>query len=322
MTLSETRWHDLNAWALESDHLRVIIVPQQGAKIASIFDKRIDREWLIQPSLYRVRSVPYGAPYHEYDMNSWDEMFPTIVACPYPVEGAYKGRTLPDHGEVWAMPWSVESCVDGVLGLSVEGRALSYRFTRKASLADPATLQLDYQVTNTSRETMYYLWAPHPLYAVDEQTEIMLPPEIGQLYNVHDVPPWGAHGKRYDFPHPETDNGKSWDLRRIGPASLRSCRKFYVPPEQPVSWAGLRQSDSGAWLRMDWDETVQPYLGIWIDEGTYATVPTVALEPTNAFYDGLALAYQNQKVTSLDAGKSHQWHITVCLDAGQNSIIP
>src|SRR5574341_1235739 len=112
------------------------------------------------------------------------------------------------------------------------------------------------------------------------------------------------HGTRHAFPYPKTKDGKSWDLRRIGPASLKDCRKFNIPPELAVSWCGLRQIDSGAWLRMDWDTRNLPYLGIWIDEGTYATVPTVALEPSHGFYDALTRAYNNKRIASLPAGET------------------
>jgi hypothetical protein len=87
-------------------------------------------------------------------------------------------------------------------------------------------------------------------------------------------------------------------LRRVGSPALKTCRKFYVPPELSVSWAGFRQLDSSAWLRMDWDAGKLPYLGLWIDEGSYATVSAVALEPTNAFYDGVTIAYKNNRITT------------------------
>jgi len=320
MQISSTQWHSLPAYTLENDHLRVVIVPQQGAKIASIFDKRNGREWLIQPTVSPVRPVPYGAPYHEYDMNSWDEMFPTILTCEYPGNGVFSGKVLPDHGEVWAMPWTVDASDANGLALSVVGRALPYTLARRATLEAPATLRLDYHVTNTSPEALYYLWAAHPLYAVDEQTEIVLPPQVKQLYNVHDVPPWGAHGTRHDFPNPKTEDDKNWDLRRIGAATRKDCRKFYVPPEIPVGWGALRQLDSGAWLRVDWDAATLPYLGIWIDEGSYATVPTIALEPTNGFYDGLHIAHERGQVVSLAPAQTHTWTLRVAVDAGSTPL--
>jgi galactose mutarotase-like enzyme len=320
MLVAQSHWHNLDAWTLENDAMRAVIVPEQGAKIASIYDKRAGHEWLIRPTETPIRLAPYAAPYPDYDMNSWDEMFPTIVAVQYPVPGRYYGVSLPDHGEVWAMRWTTESADNSKVTLSVEGRALPYRLVRSATLEDPATLRLRYRATNTGSEAFAYLWTSHPLYAVDEQTEIMLPLRVNEVYNVHNVPPWGEHGKRYGWPHPQTSDGKLWDLSRIGPATLHDCRKFYVPPDVPVGWAGLRQRDTGAWLRMDWDKARQPYLGIWIDEGVYATVPTVALEPTNAFYDGLVVAYENNRVDFLEPGASADWELTVRLDDGREPI--
>ena len=136
------------------------------------------------------------------------------------------------------------------------------------------------------------------------------------MVNVHDVPPWGAHGRRYAFPHPQTRDGKAWDLRRVGPAELDDCRKFFVPPEVQVNWAGLRQDDNGSWLKLSWDAAQLPYLGLWIDEGNYATVSTAALEPMNGYYDSLATAYNNDKVSSLAAGETAQWIVTVQLNDG------
>jgi hypothetical protein len=159
MTAVKSKWHNFDAYTLENDALRVIIVPERGGKIASIFDKRINREWLIQPTRFPVPVVPYGADYLLYDMNSWDEMFPTIVTDTYPIEGKYTGNPLPDHGEVWALPWSA-STEGHALILTVEGRALPYRLSRKAAIhCDSA---IDYSVVNTGDETLH-LWQRIPV---------------------------------------------------------------------------------------------------------------------------------------------------------------
>ena len=320
MSLQETTWNDLPAFSLESDAMHVVIVPQQGGKIASLVDKRTGREWLIQPTELPIPSIPYGAPYIDHDVNSWDEMFPTIVECPYPVDGAYKGNHLPDHGEIWAMAWDVIETESDTLGLRVSGRALPYTLIRRAHLTSPDVLELRYEVQNTGDEALYYLWAAHPLFAVDTQTQIVLPEQVTELVNVHDVPPWGAHGNRYAFPHPQTNDGKDWDLRRIGPAELVDCRKFFVPPEVRVDWAGLRQDDNGSWLKLSWDAGQNPYLGLWIDEGTYVKVPTAAPEPMNGYYDSLETAYRNQQVASLEPGETARWNLRVELNDGTRPI--
>jgi len=89
----KTTWHNFPAIALESESMRVVIVPDLGAKIVSLFDRTHQREWLTPP-MRPVEQTVYGADFVSQDMSGWDEMLPTIVACDW--EGAH----IPDHGEV------------------------------------------------------------------------------------------------------------------------------------------------------------------------------------------------------------------------------
>ncbi len=316
MSLSPTSWNGLTAWLLENQTLRVVIVPDVGARIVSIFDRQAGREWLLGPDTPPKGPPTYAQSYPDYGMCGWDEMFPTIIPCGYPALGVYQGAALPDHGEVWALPWTREATSGDELCLSVEGRALPYHLTRSATLDEPGTLRLRYQVTNRGSEPLVYLWAAHPLMAVDTDTEISLPPEVHEVYNVMDRHPWGKHGDRYAWPNAISADGKQWQLNRVGPAALKDCRKFYVPPELPVSWAGLQQRGNGPWLRLVWSKAELPYLGIWIDEGTYCKAPTVALEPTNAFYDALDTAWQNRRYATLPIDGRHEWSVTVRVGIG------
>ena len=93
-TISPTVWHGLGAWALDTDVLRTIIVPELGAKIVSLFDKRNQLEWLVGPGERPFKKVPYGAAFTDQDMSGWDEMFPTIVACEYPGPGERHGSVF------------------------------------------------------------------------------------------------------------------------------------------------------------------------------------------------------------------------------------
>ena len=81
--------------------LRAVIVPELGAKIVSLFDRRRQHEWLVPP-MRTLKQTAYGDDFVSQDMSGWDEMMPTIVACDY------QGARLPDHGEVWSIPWQVE----------------------------------------------------------------------------------------------------------------------------------------------------------------------------------------------------------------------
>ncbi len=305
-----TTWHGLPAWALENEALRAVFLPERGAKIASLYDKRAGREWLAAP-VPPLRPLVYGESFVDQDMSGWDEMFPTIVACAYPGAGAYQGQALPDHGEIWSLPWQVEQADAEGLLLSAAGRALPYRLWRRASLLEAGTLELAYRLENLGEARFDYLWAAHPQFVVDDDTAIRLPEQNRTVINVIDTAVWGEAGRRYPWPHAITSDGTAWQLEHIGPATRRDCRKFYLPPDEPAAWAALDDRRSGSTLRLEWSAQEAPYLGIWIDEGAYSREPVAALEPSNGYYDSLVRAYENRRVGSIAPGEVQAWALRV-----------
>lgn len=305
-----TEWHAQPAWALEDEAARVVIVPSLGAKIVSIYDKRLSFEWLVGPQR-PLQPVIYGSSFVAQDMSGWDEMFPTINACDYPLPGEYAGGFLPDHGEVWSLPWQVESQEAAGLVLRVDGVALPYCLRRRAALVSPGVLLLEYQLENTGIAPFAYLWAAHPQYVAGEHTAIVLPESATQVINVLPGEVWGAAGERYPWPHPRSKDGRLWELERIRSADNHDCRKFYLPPESPIPWAALVNQHLGCSLRMEWSPAELPYLGIWVDEGTYNPQAVVALEPSNGYYDSLDVAIRNRRVSIIEGGTRHAWSLVV-----------
>lgn len=302
-----TTWHDFPALALEDERMRLVVVPHLGAKIVSLLDKKHSREWLAPP-MRPLKQTAYGADFVGQDMSGWDEMLPTIVACDW--EGAH----LPDHGEVWSIPWQVDEA-RAALSLSVDGVAIPYHFTRSATLVALATLELRYTLANTGQAAFPYLWAAHPQFAADAHTRIVLPPEVTRLVNVIDPDPvWGRAGVSCAWPQAVAANGQALRLDRVGPAENRACRKFYLPPEQPISWCALADEALGCQLRLDWSPSENPYAGLWVDEGAYNTAPVAAPEPSNGYYDSLERAVSNRRVAWLDRGQTVRWALRVNLE--------
>jgi hypothetical protein len=306
----EAVWHGMEAVTIEGAVLRATIIPGLGAKIASLVDKRIDHEWLVGPGSRPVRPVAYGATWAEHDMSGWDEMFPTINACPYPGPAA-PGTPLPDHGEVWSMPWSREPAAAGELTLGVSGHALPYRLIRTASV-EGSSLRLRYRVVNLAGDPLSFLWAAHPQFACTAETRILLPPEVHEVLRVYDPGMgWSAEGTHQSWPETLDPGGPPVRLDRVGAVSRDDCRKLYVPAELRVSWAGLVDASSGNWLRLKWNAGMVPYLGVWVDEGCFNTVSTVALEPTTGFYDSLATAVQAGRILTLPPNAAREWEVVV-----------
>lgn len=311
-SVRETHWHTLPAYVLENQTLRTVTVPELGAKIAALTDKRSQMEWLVGPGSRPVRRLNYGTWWHEQDMAGWDEMFPTIVACDYPGPGAQHGQSLPDHGEVWSLPWQVDALGEGRLTLSVSGRALPYRLERTADYVTANTLRLRYRVTNLGNMPMPYLWAAHPQFTCGLDGQIILPPEVTQVCNtIPETWGWGSPETCFAWPEATTLDGGRVRLDRVGPPTLGKGRKFFVLPDVHIGWAALLRASTGNWLRMEWDARQLPYFGLWIDEGALNHESVVAPEPSTGFYDSLAVAWQKQRVAVVAPGASHEWQLWV-----------
>ncbi len=67
---------------LENAWVSVQVVPQCGAKIISLKDRRADREWLWRPgNELKLFSNPRGDSFARSPLTGIDECLPTIIAC-------------------------------------------------------------------------------------------------------------------------------------------------------------------------------------------------------------------------------------------------
>lgn len=312
----KTTWLGQPALVLETSALRLITVPGMGAKIVSLFDKQRGREWLLPPTNRDFKPVAYGASFVDQDMSGWDEIFPTTGACLYPVEGRYQHTPLPDHGEVWSIPWQVDGMTPNSIQLSTVGRVLPYRLTRTVEVIGDQEVHLAFEVVNTGSEPLTALWSAHPQFVADAETRVRLPEGVTHVVNVHATEDWQERDRLYTWAEAQSEDGKWHRLDAIGTAELHKCRKFFVHPDQPINWAALQQGQYGAWVRLSWDSDCIPYFGLWVDEGTYNPAPTAALEPTTGYYDRLDRAWENNRAMHLPPDIPVGWYVDVELGSG------
>jgi galactose mutarotase-like enzyme len=310
LTLTQTTWHDQPAWQLESPVFCIVTVPGMGAKIVSVYDKTVGHEWLIGPGNRPFKPAPYGSPFTQQDMSGWDEMFPAIDECRYPVEGPFKNALIPDHGEVWSISWDIEQAENGILRLGVNGRALPYRLTRMMQFTDDRTVRIDYTVMNTGHDEFIYLWAAHPQFIGGLGIELRLPGHVKQVMNIKDLPEWGKVGEIYPWPEATTKQGEPFRLDHHHALPVRQYRKFNTLADQVVTECNLTNAEAKSGLHFEWDV---PYLGIWVDEGQPNEEKIIAPEPSNAFYDNLEIAWNYKLAPTLKPGETHHWMMTVQL---------
>jgi hypothetical protein len=274
--------------------IEVEIAPNRGAKITSLLDTRAGREWLEPPAGPLIGDSGALVGFEQAEMCGWDEMLPTIEACLDPSSGI----ELPDHGEVWDVPWEVLEADGSSIRLAVTGRYLDYRLERTAVVA-PDRLRLEY-VLEATAGPLRALWAAHPMFSCRPGTRVELDPAIDTVLDITD---------------PDRPVEREWSARGMGPVGdLPAGRagKFEVPAAVHPGWVRLADVEGTA-LTMSWDPGLVPYLGIWLDHLGHARGPVAALEPSTGFYDALPRAVTAGSPVELRRGTPWRWAIDVNL---------
>ncbi len=303
----------LEAYILENDSMRLTFLPQYGCKLASLVAQKTGREFLFQSALEKLSVPPYGAVFSDYDSSGFDEVFPSIDACPYPC-GPWEGTKIPDHGEVWALPWEVtftkgENRIQSV----VRSSKFPYVFTRIATLQNNEVL-FEYTAQNTSDTEFEFIWTPHCLLACSPATRLLIPPQLNQVITVeHSTQHLGPWGTLHTYPVTNSVQGRKIDLSKTEPVSAQNCEKFYFTSPNTAGWCGIEHTDTHEQLIYTYSAQQVPYLGVWKTQGGYRGDYNIALEPCTAIYDDLYVAHKIRRAATIAPRAKRSWTLKMTL---------
>jgi hypothetical protein len=303
---------------LDNGVVRAIVLPELGGKIISLVRLASGREHLISlPAGAKFRKPHYGATFVDYNNVGFDECIPSVAACTYP-EGAFAGTKLPDHGDVWSLPWKPTIDSDQ-LSLSVEGRSLPYAFRKRFSLQDDE-LVLEYELQSKSAGAFDYLWSSHPLLATEPGATILLPLENAAfLIDSSQDGRLGVPGESCSWPVSRLKEGGHDDLRVMKTRGRASDKIF--TPRLHTGYCGLHYPSTNESIVFKFDIDSIPYAGLWICHG--GTGPhnprepyTIAMEPCNGRPDSLVQAIARGESATLLPHAINKWSLRVGLHEG------
>ncbi len=288
MNVYENNYKNLKSVVLDNRDLRVEIVPAAGARTASILFKSADCELLWQNTGKVHAPVSYAQPFPDGEKAGFDEMFPTINKCLCP-DFPWRGVELPDHGEVWAIPWSDEKRTEDVV-FSVFGVRLPYRLSKRVRL-EGSSIKTVYRVENLSPFPMPFLYAAHPLFNVDKDDRIIVPDNLTSVINA--VP-------SVDLPDYGREYGWTKEFSDMPEKTCDGYRKYYFRQKNTAGWSVLRREKQGFEIKMSVSADKLPWLGIWMNSGGWDSQYNLALEPASAPMDDpvAARAWGNESVLS------------------------
>ena len=285
---------------LTSERCSVAVLPELGAKIVSVVDSRTKREWMWRPpGQLRLWRNPEGAPFLDSTFVGADECLPTIVPC------SWRGRELPDHGEVWSAEWTLDEdrLSDGEICTSIQLPHSPFNFERSISL-DRNIISLAYRLTNTGTEPECWLWALHPLLSFEPDDRLDLPLEVRQMRVYLAQQPVYPPGTILAWPEPAPGINLH-ELRLAGDDAY--LKSFASPLDE--GWARISNSRTTDSLTFRWDILANPCLGIWLTRGGFNGWHHHAIEPTNAMSDSLADAARENAMAFLEPRETRTWHV-------------
>lgn len=311
-TFTETR-QGFTFYGLRNDIVEVVVVPELGAKISSLRYRQTGREWMWSPpdgpTFFRNRS---GDPFEESTIVGADECIPTIAPC------TWRDRHLPDHGEAWSNAWTLDETAfaHGRISTHLQLPVSPLRLERTLSLT-AAGVQMDYRLQNSSDGPYEYVWALHPLMAIQEGDTIVLPAECETVRTDSMTnSEWEGRGVVLNWPSPAAD--VRFDRLELG--RKNAAAKLFTDP-LTQGRAAIRNRRSGEYIAFLFDPEQLNTLGVWINRGGWNSFQHVALEPTNGAPDPLDQAVNDwQRFSRLDPGAIQAWHLNliVGIDRGHN----
>jgi galactose mutarotase-like enzyme len=289
-TANNSRIHrrqGFDVYTLRNDCVEILVVPELGAKIISLKNLRTGREWLWHPAgelkLFCNRA---GDDFFQSPLTGIDECLPTIAPC------LWQGRELPDHGEVWSVPWQVNSTAweNGILRTSICLKTLPLEFERTIELQENE-IQISYQLANRGEAEEKFVWAFHPLLKLQPGDELELPESTRALLN-----------------------GADWIDAIAFAAPENQCAKNFATPVNE-GFAAVKNSKTGDRLKFIWDTAENDTLGLWLTRGGWHGHHHFSIEPTNAADDSLAAAAGQNHCGKIPGNGLANWRLLIQVGA-------
>lgn len=302
--ITRTSYKDRDAVVVESDALRMTLLPGDGAKMASLIDRRTERELLLTRDTETYRVLTEQGSYVDSECSAFDDMFPTID--PYtPATGACAGVTYPDHGEACRLPYEVSVSEDRVV-LSAHSHLFPIHCQKTVAPTPDGAIAIDYAIANEGSEPFDFIWAGHVMLKGEDGMRLLSPFEesdpIEMVFLTEGYDPDTLPRDRLTGFAPHTG----------------AAYKFYYTDRMREGFFGVRYTD-GRELFFRFDEQKLPYFGVWINNGEFQGIYNLAPEPCTAPFDAPDKASQKGYCSQIPANSVFRFRLTLSLrDATSN----
>jgi galactose mutarotase-like enzyme len=259
------------------------VVADEGARVQHLRDRVSGRELLLQRAAEPGPRVDFLAAC----TGGWDELFPTDS----------EWQEHPDHGRVWTAAFDVVEAGGDAAAFRVELDSPPVEIERRLSLLAPPRRGLRAETTLRARgPTGPFLWAAHPMLAVEAGWRIELPEGARNFEADRELP-----GR----PPPGPLDAAQVDETAVIPARADEvCEVVYV---DGVAAAAVRSPDGAHVTRASWDESFLRHLWLVTITGRFGLDDCLLIEPCTSRPYRLEDSIEAGTAGSLEAGEHVSW---------------
>ncbi len=240
---------------LQNDDVEVELVPAEGARVQHLRDRRSGRELLLQRTPEPGPRVDFLAAC----TGGWDELFPTDS----------EWEAHPDHGRVWTAEFDVVVADEGSVTLRTALESPPVEIERGLTLLASPRRGLRAETTLRARgPTGPFLWAAHPMLAVEQGWRIELPAGAHSFEADRELPGRPAAGP--------LDEAQVAETATIPAPRDEVCEVVYV---DGVAGAAVRSPDGTHGTAARWDEGFLRHLWLVTITGRFGLDDCLLIEP-------------------------------------------
>jgi len=302
---------------LENARLRLVLLPELGAKLHALVDKRADRDVLWHNPRLEPRLPVFGQNFDDWWPGGWDEVFPTCDVS------THQGETYPYLGELWSLPWSWQVEDTGPAAVSIYLSRTTIIATARMEKwirleGDAPIVRFRHRLTNVGTEPMDFVWGFHPCFAVEAGFRIDVP---GQRAIVGHTATgvFGPVGTTYEWPKAPAPDGGLHDMRTVPAATQGWCEGHYVT-DLAEGWVALTDPVRERGVGLVFPREVFPVVWCWMVYGGWRGHYHVALEPWTGWPHRLDRAVAAGRHRTLGPGETLTCETLAVLYEGVRSV--
>ncbi len=284
----KTQHGGMSTLILENKEVRAVIAPELGARILSLIYKPTETDFA-----WHSPDAALKKPTMELEnVSGFFDCTPTTDPC------TFKGRKLPEGGEVSSAPWRILKTEQtrNTSRITAEARCKIYPLLIRKQISlgeNGSVLALEHELCNLSDETLEYHYSSHNTLQVTPFDRIVLPHEVSKV-RLGYAGQFGKMGEEITWPECVDNKGERVEVGRIRGPCEKTVENMYTG-RLKERWSALINEAKQEAIGFRFEGDAIPYILICANNMGWRNYYFAAIEPVSGRPDNLDVSVNQWK---------------------------